>query len=136
MDADLIAEVARLRAIYDEHGLQLFQYACLDGADTSLSEPAPSPLFRASSPDGTGQFRPDGKFVGNLMEIVGPVMRNEPLSAWTDEWTQAIRADKRIPWTIGRLLPEQLPALAEWQQTFRDFFRTHDADTCEPPQPS
>lgn len=134
MDADLVAETERLQTIYRERGLQLFQYACLDGADTTQGGRASSPLFRPASPDGTHQFRPDGKYVGNLIEIIGPLPRCEPLHAWTDEWTTAIRADERIPWTIGKLHPEQLPAFAEWQQTFRDFFRLHGLVSSEQAQ--
>lgn len=123
MDADLIAEVKRLQAVYDDYGLQLFHYACLDGWQTPTEAPAASLLFWACSPDGTSQARPDGKLTGCLTEIKEEHWPTGPRVAWTDEWTEAIKADERIPWTIGKLQPEQLWAFAEWQQVFRDYFR-------------
>jgi hypothetical protein len=125
MDADLVAEVNRLQAVYAEQGLQVFRYACLEVWETPRGSAATSPLFRASSPDGTECARPDGRLCGCLNEIKEPHWPTGPRVAWMDEWTEAIKADPRIPWTIGELYPEQLWAFAEWQQTFRDYFHVH-----------
>lgn len=132
MDADLIDEINRLQGVYNEHGLQVFQYACIDGWETVQRYRARSPLFQSCTPTGAEGSRPDGKLCGCLTEIKGEQYPTGPRVAWTDQWTETIRADDRIPWTMGLLRPENLLAFGEWQQTFRDYFR---AEGLAEPQP-
>src|SRR5690606_20307760 len=81
----------------------------------------PNPLFALSSPEGKLRMRPDGKPVGCPFSIRWGYF--EPtIFAWTDEWTRAIFADDRIPRSEAWMRIPALWALAEWQQTFRDYF--------------
>lgn len=124
MDADLITEIERLQKVYDERGLQIFQYECLDGWMTPNQPRAKSPLFQCCTPNGDEGGRPDGRLCGCLTEIKSHHYPTGPRVAWTDEWTMAIRNDERIPWTVGVIRPEQLMVFAEWQSVFRDYFRS------------
>jgi hypothetical protein len=121
MDADILADLKRLQQVYDAYGLQTFEYRCLDELHWPNGR---SPLFRHATPDGFERIRPDGQLCGGLIEIKYPHYLVGERVAWTDEWTEAIRADERTPWSPGFLRPEQLSAFAEWQQTFRDYFRS------------
>lgn len=123
LDHDLKSEVERLEAVYRDQGLQIFQYACISDWQTPTDEPARSILFRCVTPDGREGPRPDGKLCGCLTEIKGEHYPTGPRVAWRDEWTEAIRLDERIPWTVGEIRPESLIAFAEWQQEFRNYFR-------------
>jgi hypothetical protein len=123
LDADLIADVQSLQQVYQAQGLQLFHYACIDARQPHPPGRPTSPLFHCCTPDGADGHRPDGRLCGDLIEIKYPQYPTGPRVAWTDEWTVAIREDDRVPWTLGRLLPENLWAFAEWQQVFRDYFR-------------
>ena len=119
MAPDLLADMKRLQQVYDAYGLQTFQYHCLNEL---LLTNGRSPLFRHATPDGLERARPDGQLCGGLIEIKYPQYLMGERVAWTDEWTEAIRVDERVPWSLGYLYPEQLSAFAEWQQTFRDYF--------------
>jgi hypothetical protein len=66
------------------------------------------------------------------MEIKSSSLNGIEFVAWLDEWTEAIRNDERIVWSLGLVLPEQLIGFAEWQQTLRDYFR---AEGLAEPQP-
>lgn len=57
------------------------------------------------------EFRPDRKLCGCLTTI-----RNCGYAAWTDELTEAIRADDRIPNDLKDITIEKLPIFAEWQR--------------------
>ncbi|MCI0333460.1 MAG: hypothetical protein L0228_09575 [Planctomycetes bacterium] len=133
MDADLIAEVHAFQEVADKLGVQIFRYACVDNAyDVMLKKVAASPLFRACTPSGLWDTRPDGKICHTLMEIKESTLNGTEFVAWLDEWTVAIRNDERIVWSLGLVYPEQLIGFAEWQQTFRDYFR---AEGLLAPQP-
>ena len=123
MDVDLIADVHRLQSVYNERGLQIFHYACIEDREPRPPGQPTSPLFYCCTPDGAEGSRPDGKPCGCLIEIKYPQYPTGERFAWTDEWTLAVREDERIPWSLGYLVPENLWAFAEWQQTFRDYFR-------------
>lgn len=43
-------------------------------------------------------------------------VRNRDCVAWTEELTQAIQADDRIPGDVVRITAEDLPVFAEWQR--------------------
>jgi hypothetical protein len=58
------------------------------------------------------------------MEIKESTLNGVEFVAWLDEWTDAIRKDSRIVWSLGLAFPEQLVGYAQWQQTFRDYFRS------------
>lgn len=70
-----------------------------------------SPLFAYASPAGTTGARPDGQRVGCLTMI-----RLGNHVAWTDDLTERIRLDKRIPKTVDALRESHLPVFAEWQE--------------------
>ena len=117
MDVDLVADVDRLQSIYNERGL--------DREPRPPGQPK-SPLFYCCTPDGAEGRRQDGKLCGCLIEIKYPQYPTGERFAWTDEWTLAVREDERIPWSLGYLAPDNLWAFAEWQQTFRDYFRMQE----------
>lgn len=123
MDADLTNEIERLCEIYAKQDLYAFLYECQDTWIRTQHMVRPSSLFASCSPDGKIRIRRDGKPLGCPFSIrmtkCGP---GEPLHAWTDEWTEAIRKDLRIPSIVARLSPERLVVLAEWQMTFRAYF--------------
>lgn len=121
--ADLLREIDRLTRIHDEQGLYPFLCECQDGWLYSRSFARPNPLFALSSPDGKLRMRPDGKPVGCPFSIRQDYTRLSPvIFAWTDEWTRGIWDDPRIPRHEAWFRPPALWALAEWQQTFRDYF--------------
>lgn len=126
MDADLIMEIERLQKIFDEKGLYAFMCECQDCWLAARSNAWPrSPLFGVSSPDGKLRIRRDGKELGCPFSIRRSDWYFNPhLFAWTDDWTTAIRNDVRIPVNEARMRPHSLPVLAEWQQIFRDYFRS------------
>lgn len=124
MDSDLIADVEALQEVGARRGVQIFRYACVGSAQDPMSGTvAGSPLFRACTPSGYWGKRPDGKTCNTLMEIKESTLNGVEFVAWLDEWTTAIRKDDRIVWSLGLVYPEQLIGYAEWQQTFRDYFR-------------
>lgn len=124
MDADLISEVHALQQVFEEHGLQIFRYACVDSSMDPLSgKVAKSPLFRACTPSGLWGPRPDRRLCSSLMEIKESSLNGTEFVAWLDEWTDAIRSDERIVWSLGLVCPQQLIGFAEFQQTFRDYFQ-------------
>jgi hypothetical protein len=122
MDQDLIDEVRRLGKIYTEHGLQIFRLACWESWIAPGDTRSQSALFRACTPSGRNEQRPDGNSCGCLVEVRYPQYPTGPRVAWTDEWTSAIQADQRVPESMGEIFPEQLVAFAEWQQRMRDRF--------------
>jgi hypothetical protein len=70
-----------------------------------------SPLFAFCTPTGKGQRRPDGKRCGC------PVMvKSSDYVAWTDELTDLIRADNRIPVGHNDFTPKSFVAMAELQR--------------------
>lgn len=76
-------------------------------------------LFRVVSPNGgTLDRREDGNDCGCVVEIRnGKLLRNgHPAYAWTDDLTQRIKADDRLPRVSEDIEPEHLPIFAEWQR--------------------
>lgn len=72
---------------------------------------AVSPLFQYATPSDT-RLRPDGRGCGCLTMI-----RKFPdCCAWTEELTEEIRSDERIPFSACTVTPEDLPVFAEWQR--------------------
>ena len=132
MDADLIAEVSALKEVAEALGLQMFRYACHDGWVRELGEAPKSPLFRCSAPSGREEYRLGRGLCGGPIEVKTPNWPVGPHVAWTEEWTQAIIADDRIPIGMGYIEPWQLFAFCEWQQLFRDYFK---AEGFAEPQP-
>ena len=133
VDADLISEVHALKEVRDNLGLQIFRVACVENSQDPLSgEVAASPLFRACTPSGLWGPRPDRKLCSSLMEIKESSLTGTEFVAWLNEWTEAIRNDERIVWSLGLVFPEQLIGFAEWRQTFRHYFR---AEGIAEPQP-
>lgn len=71
-------------------------------------------LFTFCTPDGTRQPRPDHRMCGCLTMIRGEwALENH---AWTDELTEAILTDERLPKSGYDIRPEHLPVFAEWQR--------------------
>lgn len=125
MDFDLVAEVERLQRVHDERGLYAFLCECQDCWLEGLHTSPKSPLFAVASPEGKLRMRHDGMPLGCPFSIrSGSAPGENDFFAWTDEWTKAIREDERIPYREAFLRPDRLWALAEWQQTFRDHFRS------------
>lgn len=74
-------------------------------------------LFQSVTPDGVSQTNPYGEFCGDICEI-----HSNLASAWTDELTEEILEDFRIPEIFAshdykpRITVELLPLFAEWQR--------------------
>lgn len=123
MDNDLVLEIERLNRVLSEKGEFAFLCECQDAWLRTLTGWRPSPLFAICSPDGKEKYLRDGIPVGCPFSIrFTQGEGSRPLVAWTDAWTAAILADTRISWFESRMRSESLWAIAEWQQTFRDYF--------------
>lgn len=123
MDDDLLAEIERLSEVHDWGGLSAFQYEFQDTWIRTQHIWQPSPLFLPCSPDGKLRIRRDGKPLGCPFSIRHSEFDGDKaLHAWKDEWTEAIRDDNRIRRSLAFMHPANLLAIAEWQQTFRDYF--------------
>jgi hypothetical protein len=122
MDADLERDVRRLAEVAAKYGLHAFRIECWDSWVAPRGTKCRSPLFRACTPCGVECQRPDGKLCGCLVEVRYPQYPTGPRVAWTDEWTEAIRTDERIPEIMADIQPEHLLAFAEWQQRMRACF--------------
>lgn len=124
MDTDLIDEMIRLQRLYDERGLFAFSIECQESWLAPDGRLPRSPLFAFPSPNGREQRRPDGELLGCPIQIRHSWIYPNPLRfAWTDQWTDTLRNDERLPYFACQLRPHHLSALAQWQQTFRDYFR-------------
>ena len=123
MDVDLIADVTGCRAYTTREDFKSFITLALMTANRVRLVSRRVRFFTAVRLTVQNVRRPDGKPCGCLIEIKYPQYPTGERFAWTDEWTLAVREDERIPWSLGYLAPENLWAFAEWQQTFRDYFR-------------
>lgn len=74
-------------------------------------------LFQAVTPDGLGQTNEYGEYCGDICEI-----HSNMAVAWTDELTEQILEDYRIPEifashnNIPRITVDSLQLFAEWQR--------------------
>lgn len=69
-------------------------------------------LFEYASTDRSVRRRPDGKVCGCLTMI----RMIDHYHAYTDDLTERIRADERIPDDPDRITVAHLPVFAEWQR--------------------
>lgn len=124
LDDDLVGEVARLSRVYLNKGEYAFKCEFQDTWLQTQDNWRLSPLFARSSPDCREQYRRDGRQVGCPFSIrFTELADDEPLVAWTDEWTTAIRSDNRIRRHESTVDLFSILAIAEWQQKWRDHFR-------------
>lgn len=85
----------------------------------SMSEP----LFDFCTISRSGTTRPDGRLCGCLTFV----RKNSTFGgyAWTDELTDAIQNDARLPFNAEDIRPKHLPVFAEWQRRIdRELGRT------------
>jgi hypothetical protein len=120
--------IAHLTKIYEEEGprrfrsqVQIAWNRCDDAADSRC-------LFAFCTPSGGSHIRPDGLFCGCITQVKDDFISGEPEEdfhvAWTNELTEQIRSDDRIPrgpfWVKH---PDQLQVFAEYQRLMDSTIR-------------